>query len=73
MRSNPTNSLKTKKYVYTEKDLGEGLLDEGVTNPYFLQTTNKTTRQNLSAKLLKFSLLCKESINVQEDFTYVYY
>ncbi len=73
MRSNQTTGLKTKKYIYTEEDLGEGLLEEGVINPYFLQSSKNITVQNSTDNFLKMSLLNKESINVQEDFTYVYY
>lgn len=72
MRSNQASGSKSKKYIYTEKDLGEGLLEEGVTNPYFLENTNTVNIDNFSNSLKSNNLL-RDGINVQEDFTYVYY
>lgn len=73
MRSAQTVKAKTKKYIYTEEDLGEGLLEEGVTNPYFLDCTNSGNNDLLFNNDLKDSTLSKEVPNVQEDFTYAYY
>ena len=72
MRGNYNTSLKPKKYVYTEKDLGEGLLEEGVSHAYFVDI-NRTTNNNVNSSQVKNNSLLRDCINVQEDFTYVYY
>lgn len=39
MSTNKPNIKKSKKYIYTEADLGEGLLDAGVVYPCEMTTT----------------------------------
>ena len=76
-----TNSnLPGKKnhiYVYTEADLGEGILDEGV-NPSYYASVNENIEiqevdnnfRSTSAEIKNYGL---EIINVEEDFNYAYY
>ena len=69
---------KTKGiYIYTEADLGEGILDEGV-DPSYYASGNENNEINkvdynfesISAENRNYTL---EKINVEEDFNYAYY
>ena len=72
MNSNQTSKIKSKKYIYTEQDLGEGLLDEGVSYPYILDKTNLQHEVCTDIEL-KGNFLMKDVPNVQEDLTYEFY
>ena len=70
----PTNN-KSKKYIYTEEDLGEGLLDEGVTFPYELDSMADVKSKKRAYQFTdnNSSIYTPEVPNVQEDLTYAYY
>lgn len=51
---------KNKHYIYTEEDLGEGILNEGVS---LLYSTSEKENMSQAGKVL----------NVEEDFSYAYY
>lgn len=71
---NSTFSNKSNKYIYTEADLGEGLLDEGVTYPYQLDTIEQNHTLNYDIALIKTTQSIKPGVpNVQDDFSYTYY
>ena len=71
-----STSKKSKQYIYTEADLGEGILDEGVTVQYAsLQKVSNVDKSNADAYMLD-SLPNKNSrevVNIEEDFSYAYY
>ena len=45
MRTSQLSISKLKKYVYTEEDLGEGLLDAGVSYPYQVSNIENTLHE----------------------------
>lgn len=64
-------------YIYTEADLGEGILDEGVDPSYYASTIENNEIHEMgynfksdSTEIKNYSL---EKINVEEDFNYAYY
>ena len=74
------NNLPGKKndiYVYTEADLGEGILDEGV-DPSYYATANENFEiqevdNNFRLTTAEIKNYGSEIINVEEDFNYAYY
>lgn len=73
MRINKLTKSKLKKYIYTESDLGEGLLDEGVYYPNNITKSKDATFINLEMADKKIDSHKLRVPNVQEDFTYSYY
>lgn len=69
-------SKKNKQYIYTEADLGEGILDEGVTVQYAsLQKISNVNKSNADVYVMN-SLPNKNNrkvVNLEEDFSYAYY
>ena len=69
-------SKKNKQYIYTEADLGEGILEEGVTVQYAsLQKVSNINKSNADV-YMPDSLPNKNSrevVNIEEDFSYAYY
>ena len=59
MRNSKPSTAKTEKYIYTEEDLGEGLLDAGVTYNYDMAASDNSNMN--------------EGLNVQEDFSQAYF
>lgn len=66
-----------QQYIYTEADLGEGLLDEGIEVPYKTpKRENKFQIRSSVADAMDMPLYRTRSMevpNVDEDFSYVYY
>ncbi len=71
-----SSSKKNKQYIYTEADLGEGILEEGVSVEYtILQKVSNRYKSVADAHMLD-SLQNKnnrEVVNIDEDFSYAYY
>ena len=70
-------SKKKNNYIYTEADLGEGILDEGV-NPAYYTAHNENLDTGFSCNNIISNLLFNknnglEIVNVEEDFNYAYY
>lgn len=68
---------KKDTYIYTEADLGVGILEEGI-NPSYYTTTSDFIEDNI----LQFSIMPSEIdnknsgleiVNVEDDFNYSYY
>ena len=68
---------KKDTYIYTEADLGEGILEEGI-NPSYYATTNDFIEDNI----LRYNIMPTEFesknygleiVNVEDDFNYSYY
>jgi hypothetical protein len=71
------SNTKCQRYIYTEADLGEGILDEGVSQSY---STNQkyNTLQGANAIVYTMEAIGNKTIrmdvpNVEEDFSYTYY
>ena len=68
---------KKVQYIYTEADLGEGLLDEDVELPYkIILRDRKFQLVNSNADAMDMPLYRNnnvEVLNVAEDFSYAYY
>ena len=77
MRNNKSTDKKSKKYIYTEADLGEGLLDAGVTYPYdsreVILNRQEGTNNLFDIAAKNNNLYNAESPIVQNDFSYSYY
>lgn len=67
---------KSKQYIYTEADLGEGILDEGVTAQNISLQKESIINKN-SADSYMLDMLqnknTREVVNIDEDFSYAYY
>ena len=85
-KSNKKNSTMTSSnlpdnkkniYIYTEADLGEGILDEGVDPSYYTCARENTEIYEVESNFKFISIENKnyglEKINVEEDFNYAYY
>lgn len=77
MTNNNLSAINNGLYIYTEADLGEGILDEGV-DPSFYASANEHV--GTSELAFSFKSIAEESksygleiINVEEDFNYAYY
>lgn len=76
-----TNSSQFNKkkivYIYTEADLGEGILDEGVNPAYYTASNENVEASNNSDNVVSNFVENKnnrlEIVNVEEDFNYAYY
>jgi len=68
---------KQVQYIYTEADLGEGLLDAGVELPYQIILRNRKFQLVKSiADAMDMPLYRNNNVevpNVAEDFSYAYY
>ncbi len=68
---------KQVQYIYTEADLGEGLLDEGIELPYKIILKNTKFQLVKSiADAMDMPLYRNKNVevpNVAEDFSYAYY
>ncbi len=68
---------KQVQYIYTEADLGEGLLDEGVELPYKIILRDRKFQLDKSiADAIDMPIYRnnnEEMPNVAEDFSYAYY
>ena len=73
MRNNQTGKIKSQKYIYTEQDLGEGLLDEGVNYSYTADNKFNLHNDIFNDSELKGSFLMRDVPNVREDLTYEFY
>ena len=85
-KSNKKNSIMTNSnltdykkniYIYTEADLGEGILDEGVDPSYYTSAKENIETYEVEHNFKSISVENKnyglEKINVEEDFNYAYY
>ena len=76
-----TNSNQASKkksiYIYTEADLGEGILDEGVNPSYYTTSIDNIEATNQDYKVVTSLVEIKnyglKIVNVEEDFNYAYY
>lgn len=77
MRTKHSFAKKNKQYIYTEADLGEGLLDEGVSveqaNFQKNNTHNKINDGIFVMDMPQSKNCVKEMLNIEEDFSFTYY
>ena len=64
-------------YIYTEADLGEGILDEGVDPSYYASAKENNeihvVKHNFKSIVVENKSYGLDNINVEEDFNYAYY
>ncbi len=70
-------SKKQKQYIYTEADLGEGILDIGVSMKYLtVKKDNRVKKANgtiYPMTILQNKNNLRAVLNMESDFNYAYY
>lgn len=66
---------KKDTYIYTEADLGEGILEEGINPSYYVNdnTEEYLIQYNITPTEVENKNYGLEIVNVEDDFNYSYY
>lgn len=76
MHTNQLSIRKFKKYIYTEEDLGEGLLDAGVCNPYQVSDIENNLHEHTEKRyeLIGNNTAARQKFPVAQDgIAYAYF
>ncbi len=76
MRTSQLTISKFKKYIYTEADLGEGLLDAGVSYPYSISNIENNLQEHIDRRyeLIGNNTAAKQKFPVAQDgVAYAYF
>ncbi len=76
MHTRQLSNSKFKKYIYTEEDLGEGLLEAGVCNPCQVSNIENNLHENIERRyeLIGNNTAARQKFPVAQDgIAYAYF